>query len=384
MKRYIWLCIPLAIASLWLGGGGRLAGVFYDAFREWLSGGAIAVRAGQVKRSAITIVVRGSGELEPVKTVDIASPLAGTLGQLHVKVGDAVKVGQVVASIRAGAIIERLEKSEQALRLLETALKKSAAAYGNAVERLEKTRELLGKDLIARKDLSAAEAGAAAASAAHDLAQAKISQQEAEQAQLRQFLALANLVAPIAGVVTRRWVEPGGQVQSGAPVLTIVAPGSFKIIIEIPAQYLPSIHKGLAADVELKDLSRPALPGQVVAAYPLATSGQKAALAEIHLVNAEFEWTPGTQASVTLRLKDKRDALMVPKPALIERDGRIFVYAIVDGKAQRRQVVTGVSQDEMVEITSGVVEGEWIVVAAPRTMAEGLRVRVLEDGSERR
>jgi multidrug efflux pump subunit AcrA (membrane-fusion protein) len=56
-----------------------------------------------------------------------------------------------------------------------------------------------------------------------------------------------------------------------------------------------------------------------------------------------------------------------------ERDGRTFVYAIVDGKAQRRPVVTGESQDEMVEMTSGVVEGERIVVAAPRTMAEGLR-----------
>jgi membrane fusion protein (multidrug efflux system) len=173
-------------------------------------------------------------------------------------------------------------------------------------------------------------------------------------------------------------------VQSGVPVLTIVAPGSFKIIIEIPAQYLPSIHKGLAAKVESKDIPGQLLQGQAVNAYPDTTTGGDGALAEIHLVNAEFEWTPGSQASVTLRLKDKRDALMVPKPALIERDGRIFVYAIVDGKAQRRQVVTGESQDEMVEITSGVVEGEWIVVAAPRTMAEGLRVRALEDGSERR
>jgi RND family efflux transporter MFP subunit len=379
MKRYFWLCVPLAIALLWIAGGWRPAAVFYDEFRAWLSGGALTVGAVQATKTAIDVELRGSGVLEPLELVDIAAPLAGTVGQVHVKTGDAVKVGQVVASIRAGAIIERLEKSEQALRLAEAALKKSAAAYGSAVERLEKTRELRARDLIARNDVTAAEADAAAASAARDLAQAQVARQEAELAQLRQFLALANLVAPIAGVVTQRWVEPGGQVQSSAPVLTIAAPGSFKIIIEIPAQYLPSIHQGLAAQVELKDLPGAALPGQVVTAYALAPSGQKAAAVEIRLANAEFDWAPGAQASVTLRLKDKRDALLVPKPALVERDGRTFLYAIVDGRARRRQVTTGASRDGLIEITSGVVEGEWIIVADPQTIEPGRRVRVLKD-----
>src|SRR3990170_3996897 len=384
MKRYLWLCIPLAVALVWLGGGARLGTVLYDAWHDWLGGGAVELRVVRVKKGAISMIVHGSGELEPVRMVEVASPLAGTLGQLHVKIGDAVKGGQLLATVRAGEIIQRLEKSEQALRVAEAALKKSAEQHAAAVNHLEKTRELLAKDLIARKDLSAAEDAAAAASAARDLAQAQISQQEAELAQLRQLLALSNIFAPLAGVVTRRWVEPGGQVKSSAPVLTISDPGLLKIVIKIPAKYLSSIHQDLAAQVELKDFPGRVLQGQAVNAYPDTTTGGDGARAEIHLVNAEFEWTPGSQASVTLRLDERRDALLVPKQALIERDGRTFVYAIVDGKARRRPVVAGESQDEMVELTSGAVEGEWIVVAAPRTMAEGLRVRVLEDGGERR
>ena len=412
MKRYFWLCIPLAIVLFWLAGDRRSAAVFYNEFRAWLSGGAVTVSAAQVTKSAINVQLRGSGVLEPLAGVEIAAPLAGTIGQLHVKTGDAVKVGQVVATIRAGAIIERLEKSEQALRAAEAALKKSAAASAGAVERLEKTRDLRARDLIAGNDLSAAEADAAAASAARDLAQAQVARQEAELAQLRQFLALSNLVAPVAGVVARGWVEPGGQVKSGAPVLTIAAPGSFKINIEIPARYLSSIHQGLAAEVELKDLwsptgdpvapsnppagrnpereppakagarvegSRPVLAGQVVTAYPLATSGQKTAAVDIRVANGEFDWKPGARASVTLRLKDKRDALLVPQSALVEREGRTFLYAIVDGRARRRQVTTGESRDGMTEISSGVVEGEWIIVADPQTMKPGRRVRVPRD-----
>jgi RND family efflux transporter MFP subunit len=179
-------------------------------------------------------------------------------------------------------------------------------------------------------------------------------------------------------------VEPGEQVKSSAPVLTIGDPGLLKIVIKIPAKYLSSIHKGLAAKIELRDFPGRVLQGQAANAYPDSTTGGDGALAEIHLVNAEFKWTPGSQASVTLRLDEQRDALLVPKQALVERDGRTFVYAIVDGKAQRRPVITGESQDEMVEMTNGVVEGERIVVAAPRTMAEGLRVRALENGSEHR
>ena len=384
MKRYLWLCIPLAVALVWLGGGARLVTDLYDALQDWLGGGAVELRVVQVKKGAIAIIVRGSGELEPVKIADIPSPLAGTVGQVHVKIGDAVKGGQLLATIRAGEIIERLEKSEQALRLAEAALKKSAEQHAAALNRLEKTRELLAKDLIARKDLSAAESGAAAASAALDLAQARISQQEAEQAQLRRLLALANIFAPFAGVVTRRWVEPGGKVKSSAPVLTIGDPGRLKIVIKIPAKYLAAIHEGLAAQVDLKDLPGRVLQGHAVNAYPVTATGGDVALAEIHLVNTEFEWTPGSQAClcfgrqalVTLRLDERHDALLVPQQALVEREGRTFVYAIVDGKARRRPVVAGESQDEMVEMTSGVAEGEWIVVAAPRTVAEGLRVRV--------
>ncbi len=384
MKRYLWLCIPLAVALVWLGGGAWLVTVLYDPLHDWLGGGAVVVRAAQVKKGAIAIIVRGSGELEPVKMADIPSPLAGTVGQVHVKIGDAVKGGQILATVRPGEIIERLEKSEQALRLAEAALKKSAEQQAAALNRLEKTRELLAKDLIARKDLSAAESGAAAARAARDLAQAQISQQEAEQAQLRRLLALANIFAPFAGVVTRRWVDPGGKVKSSAPVLTIGDPGRLKIVIKIPVKYLAAIHEGLAAQVDLKDFPGRVLQGHAVNAYPDAATGGDGALAEIHLVNTEFEWTPGSQALVTLRLDEQHDALLVPKQALVEREGRTFVYAIVGGKAQRRPVVTGESQDEMVEMTSGVVEGEWIVVAPPRTMAEGLRVRALENGGERR
>ena len=380
MKRYLWLGIPLAIALLWFGAGWRPAAVFYDAVRDWLGGTTITVRAAQVTKRAIDVELHGSGVLEPLEWADVVAPLAGTVGPLHVKIGEAVKVGQVVATIRAGEIIERLEKSEQALRLAETALKKSAGALAGALERLEKTRELRARDLIAGIDLNAAEADAAAASAARDLARAQIAQQEAEVAQLRQLLALSNLLAPVAGVVTKRWVEPGAQVQSAAPVLTIAALGSFKIIIEIPAQYFLSIHQGLAAQIEPVGSPSPARQGQVAMAHPDTKSGQEAAVVEIHLASTELRWLPGLQASVTLRLKDKRNALLVPKQALVERDGRTFVYVIVDGRARRKQVTTGASQNGMIEISSRVAEGEWIIVADPQTIEPERRVRVLKDG----
>ncbi len=381
MKRCLWLGIPLVIALLWFGAGWRPAAVFYGEVNDWLGGTTITVRAGQVTKRAIDVELHGSGVLEPLEWVDVVAPLAGTVGQLHVKIGDAVKAGQVVATIRAGEIIERLEKSEQALRLAETALTKGAGALASALERLEKTRELRARDLIAGIDLNAAEADAAAASAARDLARAQIAQQEAEVAQLRQLLALSNLVAPVAGVVMKRWVEPGAPVQSAAPVLTIATPGSYKINIEVPARYLSSIHRGLAAQIEPVGLPSPARQGQVAMAYPDTKSGREAAAVEIHLASTELEWVPGLQASVTLRLKDKRDALLVPKPALVVREGRTFVYVIVDGRARRRQVTTGESREEMIEISSGVAEGEWIIVADPQTIEPERRVRVLKVGN---
>jgi RND family efflux transporter MFP subunit len=259
-------------------------------------------------------------------------------------------------------------------------LQKAEEKLADAEKRLQRSRELREKDLIATDDLRAAEAGAAAASAERDLAQAQLARQEAELAQLRQLLALADIVTPVAGLVARRWVEPGAQIQSSGPVLTIAASGSAKIIVRIPGKYLSSVHQGLAAEVRLKDLPGRALQGRVVNVYSDTINGDDAAAAEIGLADFEEAWVPGMEASVTLRLDGRRVALLVPKPALVQSAAQAFVHGIVNGNVQRRPVTTGETQAEMIEITSGLSEGEWVIVDAAGTLEPGRRVRVLESG----
>lgn len=382
MKRYLWLCVPLALALIWFGDGRRLATAIYDGFRDRLGGGALAVRAAQVKKVSIAVVVSGGGKLEPLKAVDIPAPLAGTVSRVHFKVGDRVAAGDVVATIRAGELMQRLDKSLAALRIAQLTLEKAEEKLAGAAKRLQRTRELRERDLIATDDLRAAEAVAAAASAERDLAQAQSARQEAELAQLRQLLALANLVTPVAGLVARRWVEPGAQIQSSGPVLTIATSGSAKIIVRIPGKYLSSVHRGLAAEVQLKDLPGRVLPGRVVNVDSGATTGNDAAVAEIRLADFEEAWVPGMEASVSLRLEDRRVALLVPRQALVQSAGQTFVHGIVGGNVQRRPVTTGEIQAEMIEITSGLSEGEWVIVGAAGTLEPGRRVRLLESGKE--
>jgi RND family efflux transporter MFP subunit len=374
MKRYLWLVIVIAVTILFLGQRQVLPWV--ASLSGWFSmSQAMPVQVVQVKRGGIDALVRESAELESGQDVDVSSVMPGVVTEVRFKVGDRVQAGQVVATIRATGLRQGVEQTEANLKAAEASLKEKEDRLSDALKQLERARDYRARDLISGRDVNLAETAAETAKAQRDLARAQLEQQKAASAQLRYLSAGSKVVAPSGGLVTQRWVEPGGSTLSAAPILTLSELDPLKVTINVAPADLPAIRKGMVAEVTAEKLPGRIFNGQVVDIDAAAAATGQSPAVDIQLPNRDGLLTPGMMVAVALPLEAKKTALLVPKAALVEADGKSFVYVVEDQLARRVVVTTGWNKDEKIEIINGVREGEWVVIDGQKNLKPSQKVR---------
>ena len=213
-----WLLIILAMGALIIG----YRQLIMEKFLGWfVTHDAIRVTAAPVNKALIPHVVRGRGQLQAVEVVDVVSPVAGQLSKVQLKVGDKVAKGQILATVRSGELLQRVEKIAAALEAATADLRQKESRLAEAEKALERAHELHSRDLIAGRDLKEAEAARDTARAQQALTHAQVAEQQAALEQTRYLLAVSKLVAPLSGVVTRIPPESGADVQTSMPVFSV-------------------------------------------------------------------------------------------------------------------------------------------------------------------
>jgi RND family efflux transporter MFP subunit len=378
MKRQSWLFLGLSLAAVAIGYRQLPSDTRRQMTGWFLREAAIAVRVVPVKKTAIPAVVQGAGKLQVMKEVDVVSAIAGRVSDIRSQVGESVREGQILATVRSPELLKRLERAEAALEASEADLRQKESQLAAAEKDLERARELRNRDLIAGRDLSEAEAASDTARAAQALAQSQVAQHQAALEQTRTLLSFSKLVAPVSGMVIRALVEPGAQVQSSMPVFTIASLDSLKVMIDTPARDVDFIHPGMTARIRPDALSGRVFQGQVSVLHAKAAPDQSVVV-EIHVNNRDRRLTPGMSVAVTLDPLTKRDVLLVPQQALFKIQGQNCVYVVVNERIQTRAVITGRMVEDMIEIESGVGAGDWVVVSERSLIKADSKVRPLTD-----
>jgi RND family efflux transporter MFP subunit len=237
---------------------------------------------------------------------------------------------------------------------------------------LERARQLHRQDLIARRDVREAEEATAKARAEKELVQTQVAQQQAMLEQTRYLLRLSTLVAPISGVIVSNLAESGAYVERSKPVLTIASVDPLMVVIDVSEQEAGLLREGMTAQVRVEALAGRVFEGQVTAVRA-KSGGTRAALAEIELRNRNRLLNPGMSADVTL--VENGDGLLVPQQAVFENQGNIYVAIVVNEKVEWRAVTAGRRQNGLIEISSGVGEGDWVVVSGPSGVKPNSRIR---------
>ena len=378
MKRYRVIFLPLAAIVLAIGYS-ALRSSNRDRLSGWFAPDVeIPVKVLRVKKVQLARVIDIVAELQPLNETEIISQLPGIVKEIRYKAGDTVKAGAVVATIQSKELMERLRANEAAVKEAEDDLREKEKGIGSAEKELAHARELVQRDLIARRAVDDAEAAANLARAEKEVAEAQLAQRKSMLAQARYLLNLTRLVAPFGGVVTRRWVEPGGSVSPSMAILSIADSDTMRVAVRLTAKDAALVHPGMAVRLRMAAFPGREFAGKLAQISTSSEATDKAATAEIHLPNPDGLLKPGMKAVLSLAVDETHPALLVPKGSVSDFQGKNYLYTVSAGKAERKAVTKGLEQDNEVVIISGLEEGEFVIVAGLEKLRPGSRVRVLK------
>jgi RND family efflux transporter MFP subunit len=189
-----------------------------------------------------------------------------------------------------------------------------------------------------------------------------------------------TIVAPSAGHVVKRLVAPGVLVQPGMAILKIAQIDRVRLQANVGEKDLASLRVGAPVTVTTSD-GRPPLAVRVTAVFPFVDAGPRTAVVEALVDNAGRRLLPGQYVTMQLVTGERADALSVPRGAVARMGGTARVWVVTDGRAEPREVTTGLEDPARVEITGGLSGSERVVARGHEGLYAGARVSDAAKGS---
>lgn len=319
----------------------------------------------------------------PVKEQDIVAPFAGRVIEVRYQVGDGVRAGAIVAIIQSNALVQRTADLEAAIGDARKDSQAKEEHWRNAESSAAKTRALYDQDLIARRDVEEAQRAVDAARAQIDFARARLAQQEAMLRQLRGIASLSRLPAPFAGIISRRQVERGATVAESAPVVSIADVSILSMTARVPHLDAGAIRSGQTAEVFDAGSQSNSWSGKVTRVDCSKTGDMRDCEVEIQVSGVTAKFSSGTTVEATVELGKSAAAFWLARSAVLSIKGQHHIYKLTDGKAWLRQVTLGVDRGTEVEIKTGLMDGDLVILEPPAKLVSGRRVKLATPPEER-
>jgi membrane fusion protein (multidrug efflux system) len=327
-----------------------------------------ATDIGTVRRDVIEEGIAITGDLRPIEVVEVRARLEGDLVGLYVREGERVRVGQVLA---------RFEASEQESGLSSAEADRVAAEseLATAQWNLDQTTELFRAGAVAERDYKAAQQSVATAKARLAAAQSRV---RATSSLVRD----TRVLAPTAGIISRKLVENGEHVARGAGLFTLVRNDVLELAAAVPARQANAVNVGQA--VRFSADGR-AFDGKVARVSPTVDPATRSVAVYIQIPNSSGALKGGTFASGRVVSRVVSGALVVPSSAIRQAAdaGRPFVYRLAGKVIDVAPVTVGIVDERggTAEVLDGLAEGDRVVVGNVGVLGRGMQVIVA--GEER-
>ncbi|MBL6454979.1 efflux RND transporter periplasmic adaptor subunit [Belnapia sp. T6] len=288
----------------------------------------------------------------------VPARVAGTVTELHRRLGDQVAAGEVLA------VVESREMAEAKATYL-AAVRAEALARTTA----ERERRLWERKISAEQDFLKARTEAEEARIRVDLSRAKLSalglgtaEIEALPSQPTDALRRQEIRAPLAGRVTDRRIDIGTSVSPETEAFVVADLSVLWVELAISASDLAHLREGQAVHLT-GGATGQAGEGKVVFVSPMLDSQTRTARAVAELPNPDGRWRPGAFVTAGIATEAQSVALSVPTEALQTVEGRTVVFVRTEGGFIKREVVLGRRDERSAELVSGAQAGEQVATA---------------------
>jgi RND family efflux transporter MFP subunit len=319
------------------------------------------------------------GNLIGAATVEVVPRVNGRLQTVGVKLGDAVREGQVIARVEDNEIREQVRQAEASYKVSEATIRQREADLKLAQTNLERSRSLFQRQLLPQQTFDDVEARHQAALAQLDLARAQFEQAKARLDELKITLSNALIVSPVDGFIGKRFLDPGAFASTNAPVASVVDIRTVRMVANLVERDMRRVPAGTAANVQVDAFPGETFKGRVSRVAPIFDPATRTAEIEIEVSNAGYRLKPGMYSRVQLTVDTRADAVTVPRNALVDLEGKngVFVASAKDPKqmtAKFQPVQTGIRDGERVEITTGLNAGSEVITTGAGALKDGDRI----------
>lgn len=305
-----------------------------------------------------------SGQLTPAREASIRAQVGGSIVALTVDRGQTVREGAEMARISARDLEAARRSAEAAVRSAETAL-------DVARSEAERTKSLVDGGALAARDLEQAQNGVSAAEAQLEAARARLTSVE-------QQLDDTIVRAPFSGIVSARPASIGDVVAPGTELFTIIDPSSMRLEASVPSDQVPQLRAGALVRFTIRGIPGE-FTGTIDRINPTADPVTRQVSCFVTLPNTKGQLIAGLFAEGRVD-SETHEGLLVPIAAVDETGTRPLVTRVRDGVAERVQVELGIRQldSEVVEVVSGLAEGDVVILGSARNLEPGTPVRIVQ------
>ncbi len=369
MKRFAKILLVLIVLA-----GGAGAGWWYFWAPTQASTTPDTVTVG---RDDIETTVLASGVLEASALVSVGAEVSGSIKAVHVRLGDDVAKGDLIAEIDSLNQENAVKSAEAALAGIQAQRRNQEAALAKAEAALARQQQLSANSIVSQSDLETAQAAVEQARAQIDQLDAQISQAEltVESAELN--LARTQIVAPADGTVVALLVEEGQTLNANSATPTIAKIANLDTMVikaEISEADVVKVSAGQKVyftilgepDQRIEATLREIEPAPTSIADDTSTSGSAVYYNGLFEVpNPDHRLRIAMTASVTIVLAEARNVLTLPS-SLVARQGPqggtvVMVYDPTSEEVRPARIEVGLNNNINAEIVSGLEEGDQVV-----------------------
>jgi RND family efflux transporter MFP subunit len=361
-------------------GGGRARGDGGGGFGGFGGGFGgprlpMTVELASVKRADMAEKITVVGNLIGEATVEAVPKVAGRLESISVRLGDRVRRGQMLAKIEDRELLEQVRQAQASFEVSAATIRQREADLRFAQTNLDRSRNLFDRQLIPRQTFDDAEARYQAAAAQLDLAKAQHQQSLARLDELKINLGNTVITSPVNGFVGKRTLDPGAWVTPNSALLSVVDISVVRMVANVVEKDLRRISAGQRASVAVDAFPGEEFSGRIARISPVLDPATRTAQIEVEIGNGNFRLKPGMYARVDFTVERRDHTLVVPANALVDVQGTHGVFRPAEGDiAKFHPIKVGLTSDELVEVASGLSEGDRIVTTGAAALREGDKI----------
>ncbi len=326
-------------------------------------GPAALVNVEPVERQSLNSYLVLNGIVEPERTVEIFSRLSAYVKQIVKEEGAFVRENDVLALLDDKEI--RISYQQARIQLEQAKL-----SLEEAEANLNRSQELIKKDLISEQEFQTTEA-------TYKQRQLDYENRQESFKDLELQLNWTRIRSLSDGYITERLVEVGDRVNANQQVYTIEDFSPLLVRVFVPTSDSIKLKTDMLTEITTEIIEGTIFRGRVKLINPRVDVQSGTVKVTVEVFDETLMLKPGMFVEAKIVIGKKEDVLIIPRKSILFKQNKTYVFVMDRNQVSQREIVLGLTEEDHVEILSGLEQGEVIVTVGVEGLKDGERVEVV-------